>query len=190
MRIESFEALKAWKASFPKREDFRLTMMVCAGTSCIASEAQIIVDMFDHLLKEHGINESVQLIKTGCFGFCGQGPILKVEPGDINYVRVKVQDVEEIFNSHILNGDVVTRLLYRNPGEETISEDSSGMDFYKKQVRVALRNCGDIDPEDIRHYVAKDGYFALAKALTSMTPEEVVKTVKDSGLRGRGGGGF
>ena len=190
MRIESFEALKTWKASFPKREDFKLTMLVCAGTSCIASEAQIIVDMFDHLIQEHDLHGSVQLIKTGCFGFCGQGPILKVEPGDINYVRVKVQDVQEIFESHILNGEVLTRLLYRNPGEDTVSEDASGMDFYKKQHRVALRNCGDIDPEDIRHYVAKDGYFALAKALTLMTPQSVVETVKDSGLRGRGGGGF
>jgi len=191
MLVKTVEDLKKWKSTFPKRSDFKITLLACAGTSCISSESDLIIEMFNDLLKKHGFQEKdVQLIKTGCFGFCGQGPIIKIEPDDVTYVRVSVSDVEEIFNEHILNGTTVKRLLYKDPHKQTVTEDSSGMDFYKKQLRIALRNCGEIDPENIEHYIANDGYFALAKCLTEMTPDQVIEMIEESELRGRGGGGF
>ncbi|MFP4286617.1 MAG: NADH-ubiquinone oxidoreductase-F iron-sulfur binding region domain-containing protein [Candidatus Izemoplasmataceae bacterium] len=190
MLINSLEALAKWQKSIPKKTDYRINLLVCAGTSCISSEADIIVSMFESLLKEHNIIAEVNLIKTGCFGFCGQGPIIKVEPDDITYVQVKVDDVEEIFNSHILNNKTVKRLLYIEPGETEAKEDSKGMNFYKKQMRIALRNCGEIDPEDIEDYIVNDGYRALGECLTHKSEEEVIDIIKQSGLRGRGGGGF
>ncbi len=190
MLIKDLKSLEKWKKSLPKKSDFRISVLVCAGTSCISSEADLIIAMLEGYIKEHNIAAEVNLVKTGCFGFCGQGPIIKIEPDDITYVKVKVDDVEEIFNEHLLNNNTVKRLLYKEPFESEATEDASGMQFYKKQLRVALRNCGEINPEIIGDYIVNDGYLALAKCLDEKTPAEVVEIVKNSGLRGRGGGGF
>jgi len=191
MLVKTYEDLKTWKSTFPKREDFKITLLACAGTSCISSESDLIIEMFHDLLEKHGFEDKhVQLIKTGCFGFCGQGPIIKIEPDDVTYVKVTVSDVEDIFHQHILNGTTVKRLLYKEPHQKEATEESSGMDFYKKQMRIALRNCGEIDPENIEHYIANDGYFALGKCLTELSSEDVINIIQESELRGRGGGGF
>ena len=130
------------------------------------------------------------VVTTGCFGFCEKGPIVKVLPDNIFYVEVKPSDAEEIVEEHVLKGRPVPRLMYMEPTlNERISEHKD-MPFYKKQIRIALRNCGFINPEDINEYVSVDGYQALGKALTEMTPDQVIASVKKSGLRGRGGGGF
>jgi len=117
-------------------------------------------------------------------------PIIKIEPDDVTYVKVTVSDVEDIFHQHILNGTTVKRLLYKEPHQKEATEESSGMEFYKKQMRIALRNCGEIDPENIEHYIANDGYFALGKCLTELSSEDVINIIQESELRGRGGGGF
>lgn len=190
MIIKSIQQLESWKKGLPKKSDYRISVLVCAGTSCISSESQLILDMFEHLIKEHNVTMEANLVKTGCFGFCGQGPIIKMEPDDITYVQVKVADVEEIFHEHILKKNTVTRLLYREPDQKEVTKDSKGMNFYRKQMRIALRNCGEINPEKIEDYIVNDGYLALGRCLTQLSRKEVVQIVKDSGLRGRGGGGF
>jgi NADH:ubiquinone oxidoreductase subunit F (NADH-binding)/(2Fe-2S) ferredoxin/ferredoxin len=188
--IKSMEALIKRKNELPKKSDYNISVLVCAGTSCISSESDLIVELLHDLIEKNNLSMDVNLVKTGCFGFCGQGPIIKFEPDDITYVRVKVSDVEEIFTTHILEGTTVKRLLYKEPNQKEATEDSKGMRFYKKQLRVALRNCGEIDPENIGQYIVNDGYLALAKCLTEKTPDEVIDIIKQSGLRGRGGGGF
>ncbi len=132
----------------------------------------------------------VQVIATGCFGFCEKGPIVKIMPDNTFYVQVKPEDAEEIVNEHIIKGRKVERLLYKEPSKKVTVSDSKHMEFYKKQLRIALRNCGFIDPENIEECIGRDGYSALAKCLTEMTPEAVIDEIKRSGLRGRGGGGF
>ncbi|MFW5889203.1 MAG: NADH-ubiquinone oxidoreductase-F iron-sulfur binding region domain-containing protein [Bacillota bacterium] len=190
MKINSYEELKKWKKDCPKKTDYKINVLVCTGTSCLSSDSQTIVEMLESALKSHNLVAEIRVIKTGCFGFCGQGPIIKIEPDDITYVQVKVEDVDEIVEKHIINNTTVKRLLYKEPNQTKSLEKSSGMQFYKKQLRVALRNTGEIDPENIEDYVVNDGYFALAKVLETYKPEDVIKVVKDSQLRGRGGGGF
>jgi NADH:ubiquinone oxidoreductase subunit F (NADH-binding)/(2Fe-2S) ferredoxin len=190
MLIKSMLDLHQWKNELPKKNDFKISVLVCAGTSCISSESQVIIEILKHLIEEHELNGEVNLVKTGCFGFCGQGPIIKIEPDDITYVQVKIADVEEIFYQHLKENKIVTRLLYQEPDGQTVTEDSKGMNFYKKQMRVALKNCGEIDPEKIEDYIVNDGYQALANCLLELKPKEVIDIIKDSGLRGRGGGGF
>ncbi len=169
---------------------YRSHVLVCGGTGCTSSHSGEIIDALNAKLTELGLDEEVQVVKTGCFGLCALGPIMIVYPEGCFYSEVKVEDVAEIAEEHLLKGRIVKRLLY----SETVEQDSvkplSETNFYKKQHRVALRNCGVIDPENIEEYIAYDGYRALAKALTEMTPEQVIQTVIDSGLRGRGGGGF
>ncbi len=169
---------------------YRSHVLVCGGTGCTSSHSGEIIDALNAKLTELGLAEEVQVVKTGCFGLCALGPIMIVYPEGCFYSEVKVEDVAEIAEEHLLKGRIVKRLLY----SETVEQDSvkplSETNFYKKQHRVALRNCGVIDPENIEEYIAYDGYRALAKALTEMTPEQVIQTVIDSGLRGRGGGGF
>jgi NADH:ubiquinone oxidoreductase subunit F (NADH-binding)/(2Fe-2S) ferredoxin/NAD-dependent dihydropyrimidine dehydrogenase PreA subunit len=167
-----------------------MNVMVCGGTGCIASDSDKVIQNFEKLIKEHGYSEEVQIVKTGCFGFCEQGPIVKIEPDNIFYVRVHPEDVEEIINEHIIKGRKVERLLYQEPMKHEKIEQHKKMPFYKKQLRIALRNCGLINPEDIYEYIAFEGYEALGKVLTTMSPMDVIETVKKSGLRGRGGGGF
>ena len=171
---------------------FRSHILVCGGTGCTSSGAVKIQEEFEKQLKARGLEDEVKVVPTGCFGLCALGPIIIVYPEGAFYRMVQVEDVEEIVEEHILKGRIVKRLLY----EETVQEETDTIkslqetDFYKKQMRVALRNCGVINPENIEEYIAVDGYQALGKVLTEMTPEQVIEVVKDSGLRGRGGGGF
>ncbi len=165
-------------------------ILVCGGTGCLASDSDKVIRNLGAILKAKGLSEQVQVIRTGCFGFCEQGPIVKVEPDNVFYVRVNPKDAKEIVEEHIINGNKVERLLYKDPKTQEKVHTQEEMTFYKKQLRVALRNCGLINPEDISEYIALGGYQALGRALTQMSGDEVVDTVKKSGLRGRGGGGF
>lgn len=169
---------------------YRMHLLVCGGTGCRASESDKIVDNLNHFIKENGMENEVQVVTTGCFGFCEKGPIVKVHPDNIFYVEVKPADAEEIVKEHVVKGRLVERLLYVEPSLKEKIEQHKDMPFYKKQIRIALRNCGFIDPENIDEYIAVDGYEALGKVLTEMNPEDVIALMKKSGLRGRGGGGF
>ena len=169
---------------------YRSHVLVCGGTGCTSSNSPKIIENFENEIKARGLENEVKVIRTGCFGLCALGPVVVVYPEGCFYSEVKPEDVAEIVEEHLLKGRIVQRLLY----DETKSKDEvkplKETDFYKKQKRVALRNCGVINPEDINEYIAYDGYQALAKCLTELTPEQVIQIVKDSGLRGRGGGGF
>lgn len=165
--------------------------MVCGGTGCTSSNSDKIAAAFENEILATGLEKEVKVIRTGCFGLCALGPIVVIYPEGSFYSMVKEENVKEIVDEHLLKGRPVTRLLY----DETVAEDNSikSLDetaFYKKQLRVALRNCGVINPENIDEYIAFDGYAALGKVLTEMTPEQVIQTMLDSGLRGRGGAGF
>ncbi len=168
---------------------FKNYILVCGGTGCESSRSDLIYRNLIEEAKAQGIADQVQVIKTGCFGFCEQGPIVKVLPEDSFYVQVKPEDAKEIISEHIIKGREVTRLLYikekRKPYEEV--ED---IQFYNKQLRIVLRNCGSIDPENIDEYIASDGYAALEKVLFEMKPDDVIAELKTAGLRGRGGAGF
>ena len=165
-------------------------ILVCGGTGCRASQSELILQNLKEAVRENGLQESVQVIRTGCFGFCEKGPVVKLIPDNTFYVEVTPEDANDIVNEHLIKGRKVERLLYVNPETNEQILDSKHINFYKKQLRIALRNCGFINPENIDEYIARDGYIALGKALTEMTPDEVIKEILDSGLRGRGGGGF
>ena len=169
---------------------YRSHVLVCGGTGCTSSNSQKIIEAMEAEIKAKGLENEVQVIRTGCFGLCALGPIMIVYPEGCFYSEVKVEDVPEIVEEHLLKGRMVKRLLYSETVTPTEIKGLHDTAFYKKQKRVALANCGVINPEDIREYIAYDGYQALAKCLTELTPEQVVQIVKDSGLRGRGGGGF
>jgi len=170
--------------------NYRMHVLVCGGTGCISAESEKIVANLEKYIEEAKLQDEVQVLKTGCFGFCEKGPVVKMLPDNTFYVQVKPEDAEELVKEHIVKGRKVERLLYENPETSEKVSDSKNMDFYKKQLRIALRNCGFIDPTNIEEYIARDGYHALGKVLTEMKPEEVINVVKESGLRGRGGGGF
>ena len=169
---------------------YKMHILVCGGTGCRASASKNIICRLEDCLRERALEDEVQVIATGCFGFCEKGPIVKIMPDNTFYVQVKPEDAEEIVNEHIIKGRKVERLLYKEPSKKVTVSDSKHMEFYKKQLRIALRNCGFIDPENIEECIGRDGYSALAKCLTEMTPEAVIDEIKRSGLRGRGGGGF
>ncbi len=164
-------------------------IMVCGGSGCHSAKSKEIIAELRKLVKEEKMEESVEVVQTGCFGLCTKGPIVLMQPDDTFYSHVKVSDAQEIVQSHIKDNKIVERLLVREV-DGTIVEKLSDLAFYKKQKRVVLKNCGLIDPERIEDYIALDGYKALEKALFEMTPEKVVQEIKDSGLRGRGGAGF
>jgi len=164
--------------------------MICKGTGCSSSNSELIAQNFEKELKELGLDKEVMIERTGCFGLCALGPVVIVYPEAAFYSMVKPEDVHEIVMEHLLKGRVVKRLLYHEAVEEGRLKSLDEVPFYKKQVRVALRNCGVINPENIDEYIAFDGYKALEKVLTQMTPQEVIDTIKRSGLRGRGGAGF
>ncbi|PPK80507.1 NAD(P)-dependent iron-only hydrogenase diaphorase component flavoprotein [Lacrimispora xylanisolvens] len=170
--------------------NFRMHLLVCGGTGCTASDSLKLVKMLKESIKKHEITNEVEVVVTGCFGFCEKGPILKVYPDNVFYITVKPEDAEEIITEHVIKGRKVERLLYVEPNTKKRLEGQKSIPFYKKQIRIALRNCGFINPEDINEYIAADGYQALAKCLTEMSPDEVIDTVVQSGLRGRGGGGY
>ncbi len=169
---------------------YKMHLMICGGTGCRASESNIIEEKLNKELEEKDLQNDVQVVMTGCFGFCEKGPIVKVLPDNTFYTQVTPNDAKEIIEEHCIKGRKVQRLLYQDPEKKEHVADSKNMGFYKKQMRIALRNCGVINPENIEEYIARDGYSALGKCLTELTPQQVINLVKDSGLRGRGGGGF
>ena len=174
----------------------RSHVLICGGTGCTSSGSAALHDKLADELKAKGLDEEIKIVMTGCFGLCALGPIMSVYPEGTFYSRVTVDDIPEIVEEHLLKGRIVERLVYNEGAKSADADDEaraaslSETAFYKKQKRVALRNCGVINPENIEEYIAMDGYFALAKVLKEMTPEEVIQTITDSGLRGRGGGGF
>ena len=167
-----------------------MQVLICGGTGCKASSSHLIAENFNKLLQKYEISDKIDVITTGCFGFCEKGPIVKIIPDNTFYTQVAPDDVEEIVSKHIISGNKVERLLYVDPKNGQHVSDSKHMDFYRKQMRIALRNCGTIDPENIEEYIARDGYMALADCLLHKKPMEVIDLIKKSGLRGRGGGGF
>uniref|UniRef100_UPI003FEF5B55 NADH-ubiquinone oxidoreductase-F iron-sulfur binding region domain-containing protein n=1 Tax=Candidatus Fimivicinus sp. TaxID=3056640 RepID=UPI003FEF5B55 len=169
---------------------YRSHVLVCGGTGCTSANAPAIIEALEAQIAEKGLADEVKVVQTGCHGLCALGPIMIVYPEGCFYSEVKVEDVPEIVEEHLLKGRIVKRLLYDDTVHQDIVKSIESTDFYKKQKRVALRNCGVIDPENIDEYIAYDGYQALAKCLTEYTPEQVIQVIKDSGLRGRGGGGF
>jgi len=164
-------------------------VLICGGTACFSGGGDKIVDEFKAQLKAQGLDTSVQVVATGCLGFCEQGPIVKILPQGTFYVQVKPEDVKEIISEHLVKGRVVQRLCY-DPNQATNLVAEANIPFYQKQYRIVLRNCGVIDPEKIEDYIARDGYKAIEKVLFEMTPEQVVEEILKSGLRGRGGAGF
>jgi NADP-reducing hydrogenase subunit HndC len=170
--------------------DYKIHVLVCGGTGCKSSNSQVLTERLRTEIKSQGLEDFTKVISTGCFGLCEKGPIVKILPDNTYYTQVKPEDSKEIVEEHIVKGRKVSRLLYKDPKTEKIITDPKEMEFYKKQVRIALRNCGVIDPENIEEYIARDGYEALGKVLTTMSPEEVIGIIKKSGLRGRGGAGF
>ncbi len=169
---------------------YRSHVLVCGGTGCTSSGSAKIIEKLQAEIDANGLHDEVQVVKTGCFGLCALGPIMIVYPEGSFYSMVKEEDIPEIVSEHLLKGRIVSRLLY----QETVTENGikalNDTAFYKKQSRIALRNCGVINPENIDEYIGTDGYQALGKVLTEMTPDDVIKEILDSGLRGRGGGGF
>ncbi len=170
---------------------YRKQVLVCGGTGCTSSGSKKVLEALHEALKEEKLENEILVVRTGCFGLCALGPILIVYPEGVFYSQASPEGVKRIVKEHLKEGHVVKDLLY----QETVHEDGSIIslnqtNFYKKQLRVALRNCGVIDPEQVEEYIAVDGYQALAKVLTSMSPEDVLDEISKSGLRGRGGGGF
>ena len=169
---------------------YRSHVLVCGGTGCTSANSPAIIEALEAQIAEKGLTDEIKVVQTGCHGLCALGPIMIVYPEGCFYSEVKVEDVPEIVEEHLLKGRIVKRLLYDDTVHQDVVKSIESTDFYKKQKRVALRNCGVIDPENIDEYIAYDGYQALAKCLTEYTPEQVIQVIKDSGLRGLGGGGF
>ncbi|MBR1393943.1 MAG: NADH-quinone oxidoreductase subunit NuoF, partial [Ruminococcus sp.] len=174
-----------------EKTGYRKQILVCGGTGCTSSGSRKVIAALEDELKAQGVDKEVLVVKTGCFGLCALGPIMIVYPEGCFYSQVKPENMKRIVDEHIVGGNICKDLLYK----ETVHEDGSiiplsGTDFYKKQMRIALENCGVIDPENVKEYIATEGYQALYKVLFEMTPDDVIQTMLDSGLRGRGGGGF
>lgn len=169
---------------------YRSHILVCGGTGCTSSKSMQIKDRFQEKINEKGLENEVQIVATGCFGLCEEGPIVIIYPEGSFYAKMTLDRVDEIVEEHLVKGRIVKKYLFEEPSNHEAVKSLNELDFYKKQKRIALKNCGAINPENINEYIAKDGYMALGKALTEMTPEDVIKVMKDSGLRGRGGGGF
>jgi len=169
---------------------YRSHVLVCGGTGCNSSKSDMIRQRFEEKIIEMGLDKEVQVISTGCFGLCEEGPIVVIYPEGAFYSRMKIDRVDRIVEEHLFKGRIVKEYLYEESLDKDKLKSLNEVDFYSKQKRVALRNCGVINPEDINEYIARDGYLALGKVLTEMTPVDVIQVMKDSGLRGRGGGGF
>ena len=194
--IKNFDELKQLQtkcaaclnAKFEGADDKRY-LVLCGGTGCISSRSNEIADELKRLIKEHGLENKVAVNQAGCFGFCSQGPFVKIYPEETLYRLVQVEDVAEIFEKDILGGEIVERLLYVDPATKEKVNKQEDINFYKKQVRISLHGCGSIDPEDINESIGAGAFQGLAKAL-QMDRADVIKEVLESGLRGRGGGGF
>lgn len=169
---------------------YRSQVLVCGGTGCTSSGSRELIDAFKREFKKNGIEKEIELVRTGCFGLCELGPVVIIYPEGAFYSKVKVTDIPELVMEHLVKGRILKRLIYHESMEEDRIKSLNNVDFYKKQKRVALRNCGVIDPENIDEYLAFDGYKALEKVLIEMSPEDVIALLKKSGLRGRGGAGF
>jgi NADH-quinone oxidoreductase subunit F len=172
------------------QENAKKELLVCGDTGCRAANSMPIIDNLEQEIKKAGLEDLVSVSLTGCFGFCAQGPIVKVHPDNIFYVKVQADDANEIVQEHLVKGNVVDRLLFFESSENKKVKASEYMSFYKQQMRIALHNCGYINPEKVEDYLANDGYLTLGKCLTEFTPEHVIEEIKTSGLRGRGGAGF
>ncbi|HQG40662.1 MAG TPA: NAD(P)H-dependent oxidoreductase subunit E, partial [Spirochaetales bacterium] len=168
---------------------FKHFILVCGGTGCESSKSDEIYKELKAQAEAQGVANEVQIVKTGCFGFCEKGPIVKILPTESFYVEVKPEDAKELIAEHIIKGREVQRLLYKDARQKERVK-TTDIEFYQKQFRIVLRNCSVIDPENINEYIARDGYMALEKVLFSMKPEDVINELKISGLRGRGGAGF
>jgi len=168
----------------------KIEVLVCGGTGCKSSRSDNIIENIKDEIIKNNLSHNASVKMTGCFGFCEKGPIVKIIPDNTFYINVSPEDATEIVNEHIIKGKIVERLLYEEPTLKEKVRKQDEMNFYKKQKRIALRNCGVIDPENIKEYIGAKGYLALGKVITEMTPDEVIKEISDSGLRGRGGGGF
>lgn len=171
-------------------ENSKKELLVCGDTGCRAANSMPIIDSLKAEIKNAGLEDTVSVSLTGCFGFCAQGPIVKVHPDNVFYVKVSANDAKEIVQEHLVKGNVVDRLLYLEASENKKVHASEDISFYKQQMRIALHNCGYINPEKVEDYIANDGYLTLGKCITELTPEQVIEEVKVSGLRGRGGAGF
>ena len=169
---------------------FRAHVLVCGGTGCSSSGSAELIERFEEQIAKNGLDREVKVVRTGCFGLCEAGPVVIVYPEGTFYSRIRPDDVDEIVSEHLLKGRVVQHLVYKEKADDEQHVTLDNIDFYRPQMRLALRNCGVIDPENIDEYIAFDGYKALAKVLTEMTPEQVISEVLKSGLRGRGGAGF
>ena len=189
--VQGFKPILYLRENHTQEIPDKRDILVCGGTGCTSSNSLEIIENLKSEINKAGLNDSVQVHLTGCFGFCAMGPIVKVDPDNVFYVHVSPEDAHEIVESHIKNNVVVERLLFEEPtlNHKKVKKHED-MSFYKKQLRIALRNCGHINPEDITEYLANDGYLALGKCLTEMTPQQVIDEMKASGLRGRGGAGF
>jgi len=171
-------------------EHFRAHVLICAGTGCISSGSKKVEAAFRNQLEKTGLDKEVKIVETGCHGFCEMGPMVIIYPEGVFYIRVHETDVVDIVEEHLYKGRIVERLLFKEQGTLDAIPNYKDIDFYKKQMRIVLANCGHLDPEEINEYIAVGGYEALGKVLTTMKPEEVIEEIKKSGLRGRGGGGF
>lgn len=169
---------------------YKYHILICGGTGCKASQSDKIQSEFIRIIEEKGLDNDIQVIMTGCFGFCEKGPIVKMMPDNTFYTQVTPEDCTEIVEEHLIKGRKVARLLYEDPENKEHISDSKHMGFYKKQIRIALRNCGFINPEDVNEYISRDGYQAIASVLEANDPQKTIDIIKKSGLRGRGGGGF
>ena len=189
--VQGFKPILYLRENHTQEIPDKRDILVCGGTGCTSSNSLEIIENLKSEINKAGLNDSVQVHLTGCFGFCAMGPIVKVYPDNVFYIHVSPEDAHEIVESHIKNNVVVERLLFEEPtlNHKKVKKHED-MSFYKKQLRIALRNCGHINPEDITEYLANDGYLALGKCLTEMTPQQVIDEMKASGLRGRGGAGF
>lgn len=190
-KTENLVSMRHHSGKAENKSGFKYQVLVCGGTGCTSSGSKKILEVLEDEIKKNELEKDVHIVRTGCFGLCSLGPIMIVYPEGAFYARVQPENIPQIVSEHLKKGNVVKSLLY----EQTVCDDGTvkaldETDFYRKQLRVALRNCGVIDPENIEEYIATDGYQALAKVLTSMTPDDVIDVLLKSGLRGRGGGGF
>ena len=189
LRIASENDLNQIITDVENSRTYRKEVIVCGGTGCMSSGNDKILENLQNKVKELGLENEIRIVKTGCVGFCEKGPIVKIMPDNTFYAEVKPDDVDEIVAKDLIANETVKKLLYKDPDTKEVIQNSDHLNFYKKQRKIALRNCGSINPEDINDYICRQGYKALEKAVR-MTSQEVVDIIKDSGLRGRGGGGF
>ncbi|MGD9188223.1 MAG: NAD(P)H-dependent oxidoreductase subunit E, partial [Desulfobacteraceae bacterium] len=187
--VDDLKSIKKQRTARTNFED-KTYLLICGGTGCHATGSIKVMDVLQKELTAKGLQEKVEIVETGCNGFCAVGPLMVVKPGDIFYQKIKLDDIPKIVDEHLVNGKPVKKLLYKDPASKEIIATLSDIPFFAHQQPVSLRNKGVINPESIDDYIARDGYLGAARALNEMTPEEIIEQMKISGLRGRGGAGF